>query len=210
MNKLYFPIVGLIIAISFISSCCSWDYSKEDFEFTKEELNLLGDYKVGDTIYFESNLGNIDTITVVEVSEERHEGSRCFIQTKPYHIKWIKIKHLPNDKWVSTSQSEGEGKKTVYQSLISVSKSPLDSTEKKAGYSISYKGFTTLENALGSSPNEFIINGKIISDCYKVTHGYPERVINPDDIELVYWTAKYGLTAYTNKAGETWFIKGLE
>lgn len=209
MNKIYFPRVGLMVIIGFISGCCSWDYNKEDFEFTQGELSLMGAYKVGDTLYFESNLGDIDTITVVKFSEERHEGSRCFIQTEPWHNRHITIRHQPDDKWVGTSQSEGEEEQIIYQSLISVSKSPLDSI-KRTGYSISFKMFTTLENALGSSPGEFIINEKIISDCYKVTHGYPERIVNPDDIELVYWTAKYGLTSYTSKAGETWLLKNLK
>ena len=209
MKKMCFYIIGLLVITVISSGCCSWNYDKEDFEFTREELNLMGAYQLGDTIYFESNLGNVDTITVVEISEERHEGSKCFITTEPQHFKDIKIKHLPNDKWAGTSQSEGEEKKITYQSLISITKSPLDSIEKIANYGISYKRFTTLGNALDVSPKEVIINNKVISDCYKVEHGYPERVINPDDIETVYWTAKYGLTAYINKAGEIWVIKNL-
>ena len=201
--------VGLLAIIGFISGCCFWDYNKKGFEFTQEELNFMGTYKVGDTIYFESNLGDIDTITVKEFLEESHEGSRCFIQNKPYITKAITIKHIPTDKWIGTSQSDGEEIKTIYQSIISISKSPLDSIQK-TGYAISFKGFTTLDNALDSYPGEFNINGKIISNCFKVTHGYPERITKPDDIEIVYWTAKYGLTAYSNKAGETWVIKKLD
>lgn len=210
MKKIFFLTIGLLVIIGFMPSCCSWDYSKENFEFTEEELNLMGFYKVGDTIYFESNLSDIDTIVVVEFSEERHEGSKCFISMKPYHSKTISIRHLPSriTKYPSTKWTTDEnGEDITFQSIISISKSPLDSIDKIAGYGISYKGFTTLENALDNTPIEYIINGKTLSDCYKVTHGYPERVINPDDIEIVYWTAKYGLTAYTSKSGETWLIK---
>lgn len=213
MTKLCFSIIGLIITIGFISGCCSWNYSKDDFEFTQEELALIGAYNIGDTIYFESNLDDIDTITVVEFLEEKHEGSRCFISREPSNYIVINVNHLPSrtTRYPDTEWATDEnGKDVTYQSLISISKSPFDSIGKIASYSISYKGFTTLENALESSPSEFIINNKTLSDCYKVTHGYPERVINPNDIEIVYWTAKYGLTAYTSKLGETWLIKGLE
>jgi|SRR5690554_4272742 len=208
MKRLCVCLIGLLVIIGFISGCCSWNYSKEDFEFTQKELALFGAYNIGDTIYFESNLGDIDTITVVEISEEKYEGNSCFISTPPYHNIGITIKHLPNDRWAGTSQSEGEEKKITYQSLISISKHPL---AMRTDYSIHFKGFYTMgDSTLGSFQKECIVNGKIISDCYKVTHGYPERVTNPDDIEIVYCTAKYGLTAYTNKAGETWFLKDLE
>lgn len=212
IEEKYFRIIGLLAVIGIISGCCSWHFDKEDFEFSQEELNLMGAYKVGDTIYFESNFGDIDTITVLEFSEERHEGSKCFISTEPNHIKRLIIEHLPIriHKWPGTKWTEKEGNKITYQSLISISKSPLDSIKKIAGYCISFKGFTTLGNALGNIPREFNINGKIISGCFQVTHGYPERVTNPDDVEIVYWTAKHGLTAYTSKGGETWIIKNLE
>ncbi|MBW7869159.1 MAG: hypothetical protein H3C31_12655 [Brumimicrobium sp.] len=212
MNKLCIRTVGLLVTIGFISGCCSWNYSKEDFEFTQNELALMGAYNIGDTIYFESNFGDIDTITVVEFSEERHKGSKCFISRKPSNYMAINISHLPSriTKYPSTKwTTDKNGKDVTYQSLISISKSPLDSI-KKTEYVISFKGFTTLENIFENSPNEFIINGKTLSNCYKVTHGYPERVTNPDDIETVYWTPKYGLTAYTNKVGETWVIKNLD
>lgn len=209
MKKNHFSIIGLWTIIGVVTGCCSWNYNKEDFEFTRNDLALMGLYNIGDTIYFESNLGDIDTITVVGISEDRHEGSKCFISTEPYNFRSITIKHLPNDKWAGTSQSEDQERKITYQSLISISKSPLDSIGKIAGYSISYKNFTTLGNALESSPSEFIINGKTLLNCYKVTQGYPERVTNPNDIEIVYWTAKYGLTAYMSKSGETWFIENL-
>src|SRR5690554_342488 len=145
MNKLGFYTIGLFAIIGFISGCCSWNYSKEDFEFTQKELNLMGGYKVGDIIYFESNLDNMDTITVIEFLEEKHEGSTCFISRGPSNYKAIKVKYLPNDKWAGTSQSEGKEKKTTYQSIISVKKDPL---EQKTDYSIRFKGFTTLGNAL--------------------------------------------------------------
>ena len=174
------------------------------------ELNLFGHYKIEDTIYFESNLGNIDTIVIVDVLEEKHKGSSCFIQTKPYHSKSVLIKHLPNDKWYGTTWSEEDGKRIAYQSLITIFKSPLDSAKNRTEFSINFKGFTTLGNALGISQGEFTVNGKIIYECSKVIHGYSERVINPDDIEFLYWTAIHGLIAYSSKSGETWFIKYLE
>jgi len=203
----------LVITTVTVSSCCTLDYDKEDFEFSKKELKFLGNYQIGDTIYFESNLSDVDTITVVGFSEERYEGSKCFISRAPLNYMSINIIHLPLriNKFPSTKWTIDEnGNDITSQILISISKSPLHSIDGIASYVISYKGFTTLVNALGEFQKECIINDKTLSDCYKITHGYPERIVNPNDIEIVYWTAKYGLTAYTSKSGETWFIKDLE
>lgn len=206
MRKIAFSIIAFT---ALVTGCCSWNYNKKDLEFTQKELNHLGPYKIGDTIYFESNLGDIDTITVLGISEEREEGSRCFISKPPYHNKGITIKHLPVDKWAGTNQVKGGERQITYQSLISISKSPIDSARKTASYSINFKNFSTLENALSNPSKKITINGKTIADCYKITDGYPERVNQPNDVELIYWTDKYGLTAYTSKSGETWIVQNL-
>ncbi|MGV3612220.1 MAG: hypothetical protein ACO1N0_14770 [Fluviicola sp.] len=57
------------------------------------------------------------------------------------------------------------------------------------------------------SPHKIELNGKLFPGCFKVNHRYPERVIDSADIETVYWTAKYGLTGYSSKSGETWVIR---
>ena len=196
----------------FLYGCCSWDYSKEEFEFTEKEIDLLGPYKINDTIYFENSSGDLDTLAIVDIKEDRNEGSKCFIQTKPYHSISIVISHLPSriHKWPSTVWSDKEQNKTVsYQNMISISKSPGDSNEGLAGYSVSYRDFTTSGNAFNKKPQSIIINNLNVENCYSVSHGYPERVINPSDIEFIYWTEKYGLTGYKNKSGETWLLKNL-
>jgi hypothetical protein len=194
-----------------VYSCCPNKFNMKDIEFTDKELQLLGNYIIGDTISFESNLGDIDTITIVEIYEERHEGGNsCFFPTVgPYQIKQILVKHLPNDKYAVNSQNLEEKMRIIYQPIISTSKSPLNSI-KKAGYTIDFKNFTSFDNTLGDSSKEFFINEKIIKNCNRLTHSYPERVINQNDIEIVYWTAKYGLTAYSSKSGETWLIKNYK
>jgi hypothetical protein len=207
MRSIFLIKAALVTTTILISSCCPKKYKKEDIEFTDKELQLLGNYKRGDMIFFESNIGNTDTIQIIEFYEERFEKTSCFMSRAPYHYRTIEIKHLPIDNWAKTSNIENRGKKIEYQELIAISKKPLNSRRNLANYSIEFKGFDAIENAFDSLPKEIIINDKKISECYKVAHFYPERVINPNDIEIVYWTAKYGLTAYSSKSGETWLIK---
>ena len=193
--------LGIILLFS---SCCSWDYDNKDFEFSDKELNLLRVYKINDTIYFQSNLGNIDTITVLKISEKKRNGSRCFISLPPSHDFDIVIMHLPFDRWTGINQDEGGEKEITYQYLISVSKKPLD---KETYYLIEFKDFFALGQSIFSEfKKECIVGGKTLYDCYKIKHSYPERIENQDDIEFLYWTTKYGLTAYSSKSGETWFL----
>lgn len=205
MEKKYFHIIGLLVIFGLFSGCVSWDYSKADFEFAQEEFHLLGAYKAGDTVYFQSNLGDIDTIKILNISEEKEKGNRCFISKPPFHGRNVKIEHLSFDKWAGTSQVESGERKITHQVLISISKFPL---QKRTDYSIAFKGFVASgQSIFGELTKECIIDGKSLSNCYKITHSYPERIDKADDIEIVYWTTKNGLTAYTSKSGETWFLK---
>lgn len=207
-NCKYICTIAIVISVIHIlfSGCCSWSYDTIDMEFTETELRLMGPYEVGDTIYFTSNLGDMDTIVVLDTFVDKQRGNRCWIRTGPYNYKAIVIKHLPNDNWAGTSQSQGEPIKITYQHLVGIGKSPMDSTGRVAGYSVSYRDFTTSQNALAGPCTDVVINGRLIPECFKISRVQAEGMINPESIDLVYWTAVYGLTAYTNRAGETWLI----
>jgi hypothetical protein len=195
-----------IILTILASSCCSYD--KNDFEFNNEELEHFSDYKIGDTINFESNLGDIDTITIVDFKTERNDNCSGFMAPMPLNGKWVQIKHLPIDKWHGTSQDMATGGKieVVYQELFWITKFP---TEKKTEYSISFRDFySKSDTIIGEHHTDTItLNDLKISNYYIVRHGYPERVIEPKNIETLFWTDKFGLTAYKSKDGETWTKK---
>ena len=191
-----------IVAV-FVSIFCS---CKDDanLDFTIQELALLGNYSVNDTIYFESNLGNLDTIIIRSIHEAKDEGGGYLISTKAYHSYNVEIKHLPQDHWGGSSWVIGGKTKKSYQHLISIGKSPPD---PHANYHIHYRGFISRDDAMKKIPRKIILNKQAFSWCYKINHRYPERVVDSNDIEIVYWTAKYGLTAYSSKSGETWVVR---
>ena len=195
----------IILAI-FISGCCSYD--KKDFEFNDEELRHFNNYLVGDTIYFQSNLGDIDTITIVGFGTERNENCGGFMAPRPVNGKWVQVKHLPIDKWFGTSQDMTTGGKmdTVYQELFWISKHP---TEKAVNFAVGFKNFqSNFDTIIGEFHiNTIKLNDLQVSDYYVVKHGYPERITEPKNIETIYWTDKFGLTAYRSKDGEIWTKK---
>jgi len=180
----------LIISTIFISGCCFYDLDKE--------LAHFSDYKIGDTIYFQSNLGDIDTISILDFGTERNEICGGFGR--------IVIKHLPVDTWTSTSQDfTTDGKiDTVYQLLFSFSNYPTDKY-----YVINFKDFNSnIDSVIGEFHADTIkLNDMNISNYYSVKHGYPERITEPKNVATIYWTDKFGLTAYKTKDGETWTKK---
>jgi hypothetical protein len=196
----------LIILTIFISSCCSYD--KKDLEFNDKELAHFANYKIGDTIHFQSNLGGIEIIMIVGFGTERNENCGGFMAPRPVNGKWVQIKHLPVYNWTGTSQDMTNGGKvdSDYQELFWVSKHP---TEKEVEYAIRFNDFySTFDSIIGEFHTDTIkLNDLNVSNYYIVKHGYPERITEPKNIETIYWTDKFGLTAYRTKDGETWTKK---
>ncbi len=195
-----------IILTIFISGCCSTD--KTDFDFNDAELAHFSNYKIGDTIYFQSSLGDMDTIMIAGFGTERNENCRGFMAPSPVNGKWVQIRHLPIDTWFSTSQDMTAGEKmdTVYQELFWISKHPR---EKEVDYAMRFKDFnSSFDAVIGQFHTDTLkLNDLEISNYYVVKHGYPERITKPQNIETIYWTDRFGLTAYRNKDGETWTKK---
>ncbi len=196
----------LAIFFYFTPGCCSKRYDSQYFNFTSAERQHFAPYRLKDTIYFESESGDIDTIQVIKINTEVHEGKSCFVSRAPQNSKGVVIKHLPVDHWHSMDVSPGASGQPEYQTLISLDKYPL---RKKRDYSIGFRNFYARLSTLDTLLKTYQINGHTLTQCYKIAHSYPDRVQNPQDIQWIYWTKQYGLTAYTNKKNETWVIKKL-
>ena len=82
--------INIIILAIFISSCCSYD--NKDFDFNSEELNHFSHYKLNDTIYFKSNLGDWDTITVVGFGTEIKKECGGVMSLPPVNGRCVQIK----------------------------------------------------------------------------------------------------------------------
>lgn len=197
-------IYHIIIFTTFlISGCCSFD--EKDIEFNDKELRHFSDYKIGDSIYFRSNLGDTDTIIIVAFEIEKYDQCGGIMQRKPQNSRWIRVKHLPIDKWHWTSSDMATGGETkiMYQELFWITKYP---TDKTTDYNISFKDFSSRQDTtIGEYfADTLMLNALKFTDYYKVQHGYPERATGSKNIKTVYWTDKLGLTAYESKDGEVW------
>ena len=198
-------ILQILIPAFIYYGCCSPPIEKDKFEFTDEELGFLKPLAINDTIYFESNELDIDTILIRKLNKGSYNECSNFIQRAPSNWRDVEIKHLPVDKWTGTSQNQNEPPKTTYQSLFSMSK---DFKRNSIDFSISFRGFHSKEVKLGlDSTSTVILNSIKIQKCYQLDHYYPERISEEDDVVRVYWSKVIGLVGYENKSGEVWINK---
>jgi hypothetical protein len=93
-----------------------------------------------------------------------------------------------------------------FQGLLWITKYPIG---KSIQYRIDFKDFhSRMDSVVGHFNSEPLeLNNLTLTNYYTVEHGYPERIKDSTDIEVVYWTDKDGLTAYRNKGGEIWTKK---
>ena len=185
-----------------LSACRSYD--SKDFEFNDKELRHFSALHQGDTIFYESNKHDIDTIVIVGFTIEQHKDGIGLMAPKPANYKAVNIQYIPIDKWHSTMQIGNNPKKFIeYQELFSIHKDPI---EKRTTYHIEFKDFYSLyDTTIGEYHADTIqLNNKKISDYYLVKCNCPSRNISINNIDLVYWTDKDGLVAYQNSSGEIW------
>jgi hypothetical protein len=205
-----FKIINLLIIIILmimISGCCS--YEQKDFNFNSKDLEYVSSFKQGDTIYYESSSGDIDTVLIHKIdSIQKPECSGLFSKPANNYL-FISIRHLPNDKLWSGTTTDSSGKTEInYQNLITIDKRPQ---MKEIDFSINFKDFNTSKAAskkAGELHTDTVsINNLRITNYFVIRHGYPERINEPENIEVIYWTNKDGLMAYKNKRGDWWTKK---
>lgn len=203
-SKTIFIVLTLLTVL--FSACCSYD--QKDFDFTSEELEIASSLHIGDTIYYESNLHDMDTILIIDTLSGQIKGCGMFIQPRPTNYLSFRIKHLPIDSWHGTSKTNSKTK-IDYQSLFTITKSPKP---KQLEFSFSFKGFySSNDSIIGELQTDTVeFNSRKFWNYYLIKHSYPERIKNASDVTEIYWTRKEGLFAYKSKGGEVWTRKSFK
>jgi hypothetical protein len=195
-------ILFLLVVLTF-TRCKECDFSIPNIYGT-----FLHKYNVGDTIYFESNLGNIDTMLIAKY-DTLEECGQGFMTGPRKHLIY-EIKHLPQNSWTRGREYHQNGSMTILnQDLVVVEKSfdPYDSI-----------GFFTYINYREFGGEIFDINQletdslflnigvakywKVMKSNYNHQNDLTDSIIHN-----VYWSAKFGLTGYEYGNGEMFKIK---
>jgi hypothetical protein len=197
----------LLITI-ILTSCCT--DSDPKFNFENNEPKHIVCYHIGDTIYFQNEINDVDTITILSVDSAKGQACTGLMAPEPIGKScWVTIKILPNDKWcgVKYEHERNNPPKTSidYQKLIHFIKDPADLS---TSFSFMFKDFVSLDTALTKlNKDTLVINSMKITDYYLIKHSFPERIKDSTDIVLIIWADGRGLTAYKNKCGNWWTKK---
>ncbi len=178
-----------------------------DFSIPNTYRTFIQNYNVGDTIYFESNLGDIDTMLIVKYDTMEVCG-QGFMSGPRKHLIY-EIKHLPKNNWTGGTEHSNNYQRVLNQRLVVVEKTfdPKDTT----GYFtyIQYREFGGEVFDINYMINDKTFDDLGISKYWKVKKSnYYEQEELPDSvIHNIYWSTKYGLTGYDYGNGEMYIIK---
>lgn len=188
MKKLIFIFILLIL----VSSCCDFD-----FHIPTKYTTEMNSFEKGDTIYFESNLKDFDTIRITGIDSKEECGT--FGMVAPYSDLNLRIEHLPKNKWndgITVSNQNGE-KTMLNQSLISIRKSAGNIDSEKPEVWIHYRDFWA---ELSVSTYDSIEVITLLDN---------ETDKNIDSIDEIYWSNQIGITGYRKRDGQVYRRKNV-
>lgn len=184
------------MVIAFIISGCD----NCDFSIPENKRALLADYEVGETIYFQSQKGDIDTISIVRIDSLEECGS--IMAGKRKHIA-IEIKYLPLNKWTGGTELSQNGEaKILNQDLIVIEKQ----FDEKENYwiGINYRDFLGEINENNLKKDDYLIDLGI-NEYWEIENeasNWRQYKNDSSVIVSLIWTKKYGLTEYKKRNGE--------
>jgi len=178
-----------------------------DFSVPKKYRSFLHNYKVGDTIYFMSNQGDMDTMLIAKCDTIESCG-QGFMGFKRKDFSY-EIKHLPNNKWTGGTEMNQNGKsKELDLNLVSLSKN-FDPKEKfEFSIYIHYREFGGEIENIDSLIKDDLLKSIGISEYWMINKSnYDKSTVLPDTvIKKVFWTKNFGLTGYEYGTGEKYLI----
>ena len=196
----------IIISTIFLSGCFTY-IDKKLFQFDNYDFLHIQAYKPGDTLFFENNKNEVDTFLILDYETEERGQKQGLISTKPESDYWVCITQLDKEKLNGFGrQKTVNGEIVNYQWLVSLVKYPPSQT---IHYNFSFMTFYTQQDStFGTFHSDTLtLNKKSITNYYAISHGFPERLKDPKDIEQLLWTDNEGLVAYKFKSGIWWTKK---
>lgn len=182
-----------------------------DFTIPNNYRDFLHNYKVGDTIYFESNFGGIDTMLIVKY-DTLEECGQGFMSSGPKKHLNYQIEHLPENIWTGGTEFSGNHDNELNQKLVVLVKTFNSKHIKGFFTSINYREFGGEVVNINKMTNDDRFSDLGVSKYWKVKKSnYNKQKALPETvIHNVYWSTKYGLTGYEYGNGEIYKIKNLK
>lgn len=212
------------IAISFLLTLCLGiagcrGYADKDFELTKEEQRLFAPFKEGDTTYYLSGTGEVDTMIIhrVETDQKREPGTLTtwdaiegdlYSDVQAFNVVSVRVVILPENYYLEPWPTMKAGPREIdFPPLCRISIWPQ---QKRRTYSFCFRRFQAYgRDSIGEyHMDTTYINGTPIANYYFIA-GNRETSEAPQDISDIYWSIEKGLIAYRNHQGKYWLRSSL-
>lgn len=200
-------LIVIIVLGLMLDSCVG--YYKKMTHLSDDELEWINCYNIGDTVLFQSENGQVDTLVVREI---KIENSR-----NPFYIHFID-NHFQDDYFyanatyefdIISSNNKLEGSfgfnKMVDNDLI-IFKSRLNERSSRPFTYHDLAVKRTVDYSKVPKISNIIYNGDVLSDCIVYDETNTDRFYKYNDaveIDSYIISKKYGLISYTLKSGET-------
>ncbi|WP_420320365.1 hypothetical protein [Flagellimonas sp.] len=161
------------------------------FEIDKRLIEDFNNYQKGQTIYFESNKADLDTIKIIEI--ESFEVCNSFM-VQDYKVAHVRIAHLPQNKLKSNTSNWDEEKKEATdrnQALIEVDMRDASSMPLYT----KWIGFRDFSSEL-----------KVIRSDREVVDTITKDSKNGEVVQI-YWSNKKGLIGYKKSDGQIYKVR---
>lgn len=173
------------ISASLLDGCISYNGHMES-----KYTNLIGMYKINDTVFFRSENNDLDTIKISSIDSMivKDPGP----DNTPMKKISIKIRHLPLNKWNNGIDYNDE---ILDEELISILKSQISNNLVDDRYSvfIQYRGFFKQYNPLFAKQTDTIFLGT-------------NKHLKNNAVVEMYWDTNKGLVGYKNNDGHVYKV----
>jgi hypothetical protein len=185
-------IPGFALILLIITSCGQKAFPDERFIFSKKYRDLIIPYRVGDTLYFDNENGEVIRIKITGSDSILSNSKGGFMSPRPY--KDIEIYcdnldyHRPNAKDTT---------------LVFINKYP-DSLEQSCHFAVmNFRG--GINDETDSLISEFRPDtGKLFKNCFVIKNVASDLGEGPHDIEYIYVQKTEGIIALQTYGGNLW------
>ena len=191
-------ILTLVVFVTVLSSC------KTNFRLTKADLDF-NPYKAGDTLLFQSDKGERDTL-IVHSTDKQVLREKCYsfltciysnLTTDSWEGFYVNT-NRPNETWtgknIMTIRAEPNGMKTIY----------FDIYVKNAWWYGDSE--TNLEKVKSMTEKDFQLRNQTLTDVLEIKSENKEYVERSDFIEKIYWSKSLGLVGFDKLNGDKWTV----
>jgi hypothetical protein len=171
---------------------------KFDSDISKDYRNLLGAYKIDDTIYFKSNLKDYDTIRISSIdSFSTGQGPDNF----PFKQINIRTEYLPKNKWnfgIELRKSTNKYDSIVNDKFIELTKVQVNNSQNGMEYEVyaKYRDFS------GKLQGEKLKINKIYTIITEGETGLD--ILEKYPVTEIYWSIDKGMVGYKKKDGQVY------